>query len=74
MYGNFHCNAVLSFSYAAAPAKDKIRIGWVTSLSGPYASGVPGTYGMVYDLWIEEVNAKAGYTSRSTANGCLSKS
>lgn len=51
---------LLSFSYAAAPAKDKIRIGWVTSLSGPYASGVPGTYGMVYDLWIEEVNAKGG--------------
>jgi branched-chain amino acid transport system substrate-binding protein len=44
----------------AAPAKDKIRIGWVTSLSGPYASGVPVTYGMVYDLWLEEVNAKGG--------------
>jgi branched-chain amino acid transport system substrate-binding protein len=51
---------LLSLSYAAAPAKDKIRIGWVTSLSGPYASGVPGTYGMVYDLWIEETNAKGG--------------
>jgi branched-chain amino acid transport system substrate-binding protein len=44
----------------AAPAKDKIRIGWVTSLSGPYASGVPGTYGMTYDLWIDEINAKGG--------------
>jgi branched-chain amino acid transport system substrate-binding protein len=44
----------------AAPAKDKIRIGWVTSLSGPYASGVPVTYGMVYDLWVEEINAKGG--------------
>ncbi len=51
---------LLSFSYSAPPAKDKIRIGWVTSLSGPYASGVPGTYGMVYDLWIEEINAKGG--------------
>jgi branched-chain amino acid transport system substrate-binding protein len=47
-------------SYAAAPTKDKIRIGWVTSLSGPYASGVPVTYGMVYDLWLEQINAKGG--------------
>jgi branched-chain amino acid transport system substrate-binding protein len=44
----------------AAPAKDKIRIGWVTSLSGPYASGVAGTNGPVYDLWIDEVNARGG--------------
>lgn len=44
----------------AAPPKDKIRIGWVTSMSGPYASGVPVTNGMVYELWIEEVNAKGG--------------
>lgn len=49
------CNTLV-----AAPAKDKIRIGWVTSLSGPYASGVPGTYGMTYDLWIDEINAKGG--------------
>lgn len=41
-------------------AKDKIRIGWVTSLSGPYASAVPGTYGLAYELWIEETNAKGG--------------
>jgi branched-chain amino acid transport system substrate-binding protein len=45
---------------AAPPAKDKIRIGWVTSLSGPYASGVAGTNGPVYDFWVEEVNAKGG--------------
>jgi branched-chain amino acid transport system substrate-binding protein len=44
----------------AAPAKDKIRIGWVTSFSGPYASSVAPTYGMAYDLWIEETNAKGG--------------
>lgn len=44
----------------AAPAKDKIRIGWVTSFSGPYASSVPPTYGMAYDLWFEETNAKGG--------------
>ena len=47
-------------SYAAAPAKDKIRVGWVTSLSGPYASGVPVTSGNVYELWVEQVNAKGG--------------
>jgi branched-chain amino acid transport system substrate-binding protein len=47
-------------SSAAAPAKDKIRVGWVTSLSGPYASGVPVTMGNVYELWVEEVNAKGG--------------
>jgi branched-chain amino acid transport system substrate-binding protein len=44
----------------AAAQKEKIRIGWVTSLSGPYASGVPGTYGMTYDLWVDEINAKGG--------------
>ncbi len=44
----------------AAPAKTKIRIGWVTSLTGPESSVVPLTYGMVYDLWIEQVNAKGG--------------
>ena len=46
--------------FGAAPAKDKIRIGWVTSLSGPYASSVPVTNGMVYELWIEQINAKGG--------------
>ncbi len=47
-------------SYAASPAKDKIRVGWVTSLSGVNASGVPVTSGNVYDMWVEEVNAKGG--------------
>jgi branched-chain amino acid transport system substrate-binding protein len=49
-----------SLPLQAAPAKDKIRIGWVTSFSGPYASSVPPTYGMAYDLWFEETNAKGG--------------
>jgi branched-chain amino acid transport system substrate-binding protein len=44
----------------AAPAKDKIKIAWVTSISGPNAAAVPLTYGMAYDLWIDEVNAKGG--------------
>ena len=47
-------------SYSAAPAKDKIRVGWVTSLSGVNASGVPVTSGNVYKMWVEEVNAKGG--------------
>jgi branched-chain amino acid transport system substrate-binding protein len=44
----------------AAPPKDKIRVGWVTSLSGVNASGVPVTSGNVYTMWVEEVNAKGG--------------
>jgi branched-chain amino acid transport system substrate-binding protein len=52
----------LSFALVAqaAPAKDKIRVGWVTSLSGVNASGVPVTSGNVYTMWVEEVNAKGG--------------
>jgi len=50
----------LMFLFSGAQAKDKICIGWVTSLSGPYASGVPVTNGMVYELWIGEINAKGG--------------
>ena len=52
---------VLSFTSAnAAPAKDKIRVGWVTSLSGVNAPGVMDTSGNVYKMWVEEVNAKGG--------------
>lgn len=52
--------AITASQAAPQKQKDKIRIGWVTSMSGPYASGVPGTYGMTYDLWVEEINAKGG--------------
>jgi branched-chain amino acid transport system substrate-binding protein len=51
---------LFSTTQAAAPAKDKIRVGWVTSLSGVNASGVPVTSGNVYEMWVEEVNAKGG--------------
>jgi branched-chain amino acid transport system substrate-binding protein len=55
---------VFLFSFAlvaqAAPAKDKIRVGWVTSLSGVNAPGVMDTSGNVYKMWVEEVNAKGG--------------
>jgi branched-chain amino acid transport system substrate-binding protein len=51
---------ILSASAQAAPAKDKIRVGWVTSLSGVNAPGVMITSGNVYKMWVEEVNAKGG--------------
>jgi branched-chain amino acid transport system substrate-binding protein len=55
---------VLMFLFAttinAAPAKDKIRVGWVTSLSGVNAPGVMVTSGNVYKMWVDEVNAKGG--------------
>jgi len=44
----------------AAPAKDKIRIGWVTSLSGMLSASVAATTGAAYEIWLEEVNAKGG--------------
>lgn len=49
-----------SVTQAASPAKDKIRVGWVTSLSGVNASSVPVTSGNVYTMWVEEVNARGG--------------
>jgi branched-chain amino acid transport system substrate-binding protein len=49
-----------SVTQAAPPAKDKIRVGWVTSLSGVNASSVPVTSGNVYTMWVEEVNARGG--------------
>ncbi|MBP1700032.1 MAG: hypothetical protein H6Q41_5220 [Deltaproteobacteria bacterium] len=48
---------LLSAPGIAAPAKDKIRVGWVTSLSGVNAPGVMVTSGNVYKMWVEEVNA-----------------
>jgi branched-chain amino acid transport system substrate-binding protein len=51
---------LLSTSANAAPAKDKIRVGWVTSLSGVNSSGVMDTSGNVYKMWVDEVNAKGG--------------
>jgi branched-chain amino acid transport system substrate-binding protein len=51
---------LFSVNVFAAPAKDKIRVGWVTSLSGVNAPGVMDTSGNVYKMWVEEVNAKGG--------------
>ena len=52
---------MLFFSFSqAAPAKDKIHVGWVTSLSGVNAPGVMDTSGNVYKMWVEEINAKGG--------------
>jgi branched-chain amino acid transport system substrate-binding protein len=51
---------MIPVSVHAAAAKDKIRVGWVTSLSGVNAPGVMVTSGNVYKMWVEEVNAKGG--------------
>jgi len=51
---------VFPVSGGAAPAKDKIRVGWVTSISGVNAPGVMDTSGNVYTMWVEEGNAKGG--------------
>jgi branched-chain amino acid transport system substrate-binding protein len=51
---------MIPVSVHAAAAKDKIRVGWVTSLSGVNASGVMVTSGNVYKMWVEEINAKGG--------------
>jgi branched-chain amino acid transport system substrate-binding protein len=50
----------VSTTLDAAPAKDKIRIGWVTSLSGILATAVATTTAPAYEIWLEEVNAKGG--------------
>jgi len=50
----------VSTTIHAAPAKDKIRIGWVTSLSGILATAVATTTAPAYEIWLEEVNAKGG--------------
>lgn len=64
LFGILAVATVFLFSFAlvaqAAPAKDKIKVGWVTSLSGVNASGVPDTSGKCYEMWIEEVNARGG--------------
>src|SRR4030067_3248278 len=51
---------LISVTANAAPPKDKIRVGWVTSLSGVNAPGVMVTSGNVYKMWVEEVNAMDG--------------
>jgi len=50
---------------AFSQTKDKIRIGNVISLSGPYAPGAGMTQIPNYDMWVEEVNAKGGIYIRS---------
>ena len=42
------------------PQKDVIRIGHVTSQTGPFASGVAVSSGPVYDMWVAEVNERGG--------------
>lgn len=42
------------------PPKDKIRIGRAVSLSGPNALIAKSASVPIYDLWVEEVNARGG--------------
>lgn len=49
-----------STAQAASPSKDKIRMGWVTSLSGILASSVAATVAPAYEVWLDEVNRKGG--------------
>ena len=51
---------VASFSTGAALAKDKIVIGNAVALTGPYGVVTESTTGPVYDMWVEEVNARGG--------------
>ena len=51
---------VASFSIGAALAKDKIVIGNAVALTGPYGQVTESTTGPVYDMWVEEVNARGG--------------
>ena len=50
---------LLSFPLAAH-AKDKIVIGNAVALTGPYGVVTESTTGPVYDMWVEEVNARGG--------------
>jgi branched-chain amino acid transport system substrate-binding protein len=45
---------------AGAATKDKIVIGQAIALSGPLAGGVQIAGGLIYELWVEEVNKKGG--------------
>jgi branched-chain amino acid transport system substrate-binding protein len=54
--GGFLCSACAP----PPPAKDKIRIGRAVSLTGPNALIAKSASIPVYDLWINEVNAKGG--------------
>jgi len=45
---------------AGAASKDKIVIGQAIALSGPLAGGVQIAGGLIYELWVEEVNKNGG--------------
>jgi branched-chain amino acid transport system substrate-binding protein len=64
MFGLFVCAVVVVFLCGACapkpPPKDKIRIGRAVSLTGPNALIAKSASIAVYDLWVDEVNAKGG--------------
>ena len=64
MFGLVICAVVAGFLCSACapppPAKDKIRIGRAVSLTGPNAIIPKSSSTPVYNMWIDEVNAKGG--------------
>jgi branched-chain amino acid transport system substrate-binding protein len=64
MFGLFVCAVVGVFLCSACapkpPPKDKIRIGRAVSLTGPNALIAKSASIPVYDLWVDEINAKGG--------------
>ena len=64
MFGWFVFAVVVAFLCGACapkpPPKDKIRIGRAVSLTGPNALIAKSASIPVYDLWVDEVNAKGG--------------
>ena len=64
MFGLIVFTVVVVFVYGACapkpPPKDKIRIGRAVSLTGPNALIAKSASIPVYDLWVDEVNAKGG--------------
>jgi branched-chain amino acid transport system substrate-binding protein len=64
LFGLFVYTVVMVFLFSACapkpPPKDKIRIGRAVSLTGPNAIIAKSASVPVYDMWVDEVNAKGG--------------
>jgi branched-chain amino acid transport system substrate-binding protein len=64
LLGLFVLTVVVVFLFGACapkpPPKDKIRIGRAVSLTGPNAIVAKSASIPVYDLWVEEINARGG--------------
>jgi branched-chain amino acid transport system substrate-binding protein len=54
------CGKDKGSTYNTVPGKDKIVIGQVRSLTGPYNFYEANAFGPIRELWLEEVNAAGG--------------